>query len=170
MGAAYALETLGMALHKQGEHARVMPLLEESLGLFRDIGDQVGVALLLTDMGTVAEAHGSAAQAAQLYGEGLALAWKVGDKRRVAFCLEGLAAVAGPRRRHRAARLFGAAAALREAIGSPLPPAERAGYERSVAAARRGDQAAFVAAWSEGQSMPLEQVLGYALDQGQGDR
>ncbi len=36
----------------------------------------------------------------------------------------------------RTARLFGAAGALRDAIGTPLPPVERASYEHNMAGAR----------------------------------
>jgi DNA-binding NarL/FixJ family response regulator len=56
--------------------------------------------------------------------------------------------------------MWGAAEALREAIGTPLPPVERATYERSIAAARAqlGEEA-FAAAWQEGRTMTLEQVL-----------
>ena len=139
MGAAYALDTLGMARCKQGAHTQALRLLEESLLLFRELGDQFGVALLLTDMGGVALAQADAERAARLYGEGLELSWRIGDKRRAAFCLEGLAAAEVPRQARRAAYLFGAAAALRDAIGSPLPPSEQADYDRGLAAARAGD-------------------------------
>jgi predicted ATPase/DNA-binding XRE family transcriptional regulator len=163
MGAAYILDTLGMARCKQGGYAQAMQLLEESLVMFRELGDQFGIALLLTDMGGVAQAHADADQAARLFGEALALSWKIGDKRRVAFCLEGLATAAGARRRDRAAQLFGAAAALRDAIGAPLPPSEQADYELNLAAARAGDADTFAVAWSAGEAMTLEQAVEYAL-------
>ena len=150
MGAAYTLDTLGMARCKQGAYAQAMQLLEESLVMFRELGDQFGIALLLTDMGGVAQARDDADQAARLYSEALALSWKIGDKRRVAFCLEGLATAAGACRRLRAAQLFGAAAALRDAIGAPLPPSEQADYARNLAAARAGDAEAFATAWAAG--------------------
>ena len=52
-------------------------------------------------------------------------------------CLETLGKVAASQgTAERAARLWGAAAALREGAGAPLPPVERADHERSVAAAR----------------------------------
>ena len=58
------------------------------------------------------------------------------------------------------ARLWGAAESLREAYGVPLPPLYRTGYERAVAAARThlGEQV-FDAAWAQGRTMTLEQVL-----------
>ena len=60
----------------------------------------------------------------------------------------------------RAARLWGAAEALRETMGAGIWPVERALYERSVAAARAlFEERAFAAAWAEGRTMPLEQVL-----------
>jgi DNA-binding CsgD family transcriptional regulator len=57
-------------------------------------------------------------------------------------------------------RLWGAADALREAMGTPIPPVYRADYERSVAAARAQlGEKAFAAAWAEGRSMTPEQAL-----------
>ena len=59
-----------------------------------------------------------------------------------------------------AARLWGAAESLREAIGMPLPPVDRVDYERSVAAARAQlGEKTFVAAWEEGRTMTAEQAL-----------
>jgi hypothetical protein len=68
-------------------------------------------------------------------------------------------------RKQRAARLFGAAAALREAIGAPLPPVEHAAYDRSVAALRAAlPEAAFAAAWAEGRRMTVDQAIDTALE------
>src|SRR5437868_8140236 len=36
--------TLFRSEHKQGDHTRAARLLEESLSIFRDLGDQVGIA------------------------------------------------------------------------------------------------------------------------------
>lgn len=59
-----------------------------------------------------------------------------------------------------AARLWGAAGALREALGTPLPPVARADYERAVAAARTtSGERAFAVAWAQGRSMTPEQAL-----------
>ena len=57
-------------------------------------------------------------------------------------------------------RLWGAAESLRERCGVPLSPLERVYYEPAVAAARTQLGAkAFEAAWTEGRSMTLDQVL-----------
>jgi hypothetical protein len=63
-----------------------------------------------------------------------------------------------------AARLFGAAEALREAIGLSRQSDERAAYDRSVAAVRAQlESATFAAAWAEGHRVPLDQAISEAL-------
>ena len=80
-------------------------------------------------------------------------------------CLEGLARVAVAQgRMERAARLCGAAAALREDRGWPLPPAKRAKNDRTVAAARDAlGEEAFEAAWDRGHELSLEEAVRDAL-------
>ena len=64
----------------------------------------------------------------------------------------------------RAARLFGAAEALREAAGAPMPPIERGDYEREVTDVLDAlGEDTFTAAWAAGRAMPLEQAIAYAL-------
>ena len=56
--------------------------------------------------------------------------------------------------------MWGTAEALREAMGTPLPPVYRADYERAVAAARTQlGEKFFVTAWVQGHNMTLEQAL-----------
>jgi class 3 adenylate cyclase len=92
---------------------------------------------------------------------------QLADGRGVAVFLEGLAREAGVwGQAERAARLFGAAASLREALGTPRPPSEREDYEAHVTetGAQLGPQA-FAEAWIEGAAMTLEQALAYALEE-----
>lgn len=63
----------------------------------------------------------------------------------------------------RAARLFGAAAALLEAVGAPLYLPEQARYDEGVAAVRaQTGPGAFAAAWDQGRAMPLEEAVAEA--------
>ena len=80
--------------------------------------------------------------------------------------LEGLARVAlAQGRMERAARLCVAAAALREDIGWNLPPAKRAGHDRTVAAVRGAlGEEAFAAAWARGYALPLEEAITDAVN------
>ena len=79
-----------------------------------------------------------AAAAAQLQ-RSLALNAEIGYNQEVAPCLEGLAAIAAAGKDWQgAARLLGAAEAVREGIGVPLPSAERITHERLRAELRNG--------------------------------
>ncbi len=64
----------------------------------------------------------------------------------------------------RAARLFGAAHALRQKMGAPQPAGDHAFHERalSITKAELGESA-FNAAWAEGSSMSLESAAEFAL-------
>jgi hypothetical protein len=68
----------------------------------------------------------------------------------------------------RAAWLCRTAAALREYMGWPLPPAKRAEHERIVAATREAlGEVAFDAAWIRGHSLPLKEVIADTLSDGE---
>ena len=85
----------------------------------------------------------------------------MGQEIAILICLEGLARVTvAQERRERAAWLCGAAAALREDKGWPLPPAKRDEHERIVAAACRAlGEEAFEAAWARGHELSLEEAI-----------
>src|SRR5205807_9482260 len=112
-------------------------------------------------LGMVAHRHGDLGPARALLDESLALFRELGHKLEIARDVEGLAAVAVAQAQcERAARLFGAAEGLREAMGAPLPPADRAEHDRSVAAVRAAlVEEAFAAAWAAGRAMPLEEAI-----------
>jgi DNA-binding CsgD family transcriptional regulator len=79
--------------------------------------------------------------------------------------LEVLAWVAGARGEHtRAARLFGAADALRQTIGAPVPAFERADHTSALNATRTALGAArFAAATAEGRTLSAEDAVKLAL-------
>jgi DNA-binding NarL/FixJ family response regulator len=63
----------------------------------------------------------------------------------------------------RAAKLFGAAQALREAVGYQQPPSERAVQEPYLVAARSRLEESWEAALAQGRAMELEEAVKYAL-------
>ncbi len=166
LGVAHALNSLGCLLNSQGEHARAALVFEECLALFRESSVEWGITYALINM---AEAHLyqlDAAQAQPLFAEGLVLSQKLGHKGILAECLAGIAGAAGmTNQAEPAARLLGAAEILREIIGSTIPPAERANYERIVAIVRNQlDETTFERAWAEGRAMAIEQAVACALE------
>ena len=89
---------------------------------------------------------------------------EIGDRRMIAGGLAGIAGLAVAwAQPERAARLFGAAAALQEE-GTLLEPAYGAAREHWEAVAREalGD-AAFTASWSAGRTLHLEEALAEAI-------
>ncbi len=96
-----------------------------------------------------------------MYEESLELGWRTRLNHPVLLCLEGLAQVAVAQGRpERAAWLYGAAAAMREDRGWPLPPAKHAEHERTVAAARGAlGEEACEEVWARGHRLPLEEVI-----------
>ncbi len=109
--------------------------------------------------------RGDGEEAALRCRESLALLTKGGWKRESMECLEtmaGAATLLG--QSERAARLCGAADALRERLGTPLRPFEQAPHGQRVAAlqATLGEEA-FAAAWAEGQELSLELAFAEAL-------
>ncbi|MEV5596578.1 BTAD domain-containing putative transcriptional regulator [Streptomyces sp. NPDC052496] len=121
-----------------------------------------GTALILAELGFTAELRGDAATAHRLHLDGYAAAHATGDPRAVALALEGLAgarALAG--HPAHAARLLGHATAVRAAVGTPLPPAERWDVDRITARTREasGSDTAFTAAFEEGTTMTVEELV-----------
>ena len=144
----------------QGDAAQARTLLEESVMLYQEMGDRWHSARSLSGLARVEAIQGNYAAAVTLYKESLALCREMGSKN-IAPALEGLADVALRQGQPVwAAQLWGTAEMLREGIRMPLPPVERADYERAVDAARDhlGEQA-FTALWAEGRTMSLEHVL-----------
>jgi hypothetical protein len=135
--------------------------------LSRIAGDKRYVAIALNGLAKVMRALGEPARALALFRESLSLRKEMGTRRGIAESLEGLTAMAAETEGdyRKAARLFGAAEALRQAIGAPVPFVERADYDRNTAAVRAQlDEATFNAAWVEGRAMTMEQAIAYTLE------
>ena len=142
---------------------------------YREIGDRQGIAISLIQLARVVSFQGDHTAARRIYEEGLAIARETNHKWVIASCLEGLASIIlaqeqvgiplvgippGEQVILWAAQLWGAAVALREAVGVPIPFVERADYERSVSAARTQlGEATFAAAWAQGRTMTPEQAF-----------
>ncbi len=175
---AQVLNSLGDLARLEGEYTTAEQHYEESLALFREIDPQiVDVPAVLHNLGHVALVRGDYTCARRLFSESLTLHHRLENKAGMAESLAGLAGVLvhGPgetteegRQALQAARLFGASNALREAINAPMWPAERADYERNLAAAHAQlDEATWQASWAEGRAMPPEEAVAYALEMGE---
>jgi predicted ATPase/class 3 adenylate cyclase len=158
---ANCLYLSGVLALSKGDTAMARSQVEQALAIFQEMKLQHRTALSLYALAQVAEACGDSARSRALYEQGVVLASESGDKGTIPAGLEGLAATVAAQGNHVwAAHLWGAAEALRETIGTPLPPVDCAPYHRAVAAARTqlGEQA-FAAAWAQGHLLSPEQAL-----------
>jgi DNA-binding CsgD family transcriptional regulator len=119
----------------------------------------------LDNLGWAALWGGELGRARIQFGENLVLSKELGDKGTLLMSLEGLACVAGAEgESERAARLFGAAESLQEAVDYRLVPQERAVLEPYRASARsRLGAATWEQALTEGGAMGLDRAIAYAL-------
>jgi hypothetical protein len=140
-------------------------LYGEALASFRELGHQPGVADALTALADLAVDEGAVERALPLLAESLGILRRSGNQTVLANSLEAAARVASAYERwERAARLAGAATALREAIGVPAPRTEDDGYRCALAAAHSAlDDATFAAAHAAGRALPLEQAIAEGL-------
>lgn len=162
---ANMLNDLGVVARRRSEFDRAASLFDASLARARVSGNELGVARTLSNLGHVAADQGDHQRAIALYRESLELQADVGDLRGIAWSLERIPALpVAWQWPEQAARLFGAAAAARDAAGLPLPPAGRDWYDRAVAElqARLGE-ATLQAAWAAGRALPLSQAIAAGL-------
>ena len=155
----------GQLALEQGNMGKARTLLEQSMMLYKEIGNRKGMAHVLCLLGNVAAVQQDWARARALYKESLQEAKAVDDTFEIASCLEGMAGVVAAEGASLAnvlwaAQLWGAAEALRETMGAPIPLVERATYEERVAAARNSiGKRIFSAYWAQGRTMTPEQAL-----------
>ncbi len=163
--AALALVHLGVAAWGMGDVERAEQLCQQAVELQRPSRDSWGVSISLGYLGLIAGERGEYSRAAVAHRESLELRWQAGVWEDVAASFADLAALAmRVDRPEQAARLFGAADALREEAGRPavnLP--ERAIFERAEERARLalGDSS-FAQARAEGRALPREQAVSEA--------
>jgi hypothetical protein len=135
------------------------------LALYRQLGDQWGEALILGNNAAIREAEGNYMEACILARQSMRVSCGLNDKRSLSQGLDMLAGLISLEGEHeQAARLMGAAQALRDSIFAVIEPLNRSTYERWMAQVRANlDEATFTAAWAEGRLMTLEQAIEYAL-------
>ena len=138
-GVAWARHDLGLLARDHGDLGSAAELLRASLRDFRELGYPWAVAWSAWGLGTTLTAQGRIEEGCPLLAEALRIYTEVNDPRGIAQCLEALAHVASERAHYEsAARLIGAAAALRVQVAARQPDAEQArssAVERVIARA-----------------------------------
>jgi predicted ATPase/DNA-binding SARP family transcriptional activator len=182
---SYNLGNLGNVADNQGDYAAARAYHEQSLEIQRQIGDRKGIANSLNGLGKVAYEQGDYTAARAYSEQSLVIFREIGYRHGIANSLNAFAHLASAEAvaatdstgtattsSHMAdglrcaARLWGAAEALREELRAVLPPNEREEYERLVSQAREAlGEEAFAAAWEAGRAMTWEEAIAYALQE-----
>jgi predicted ATPase/class 3 adenylate cyclase len=155
---------LGLAAKHQGDLAEARRQHEAALAALAP-GDMPGVrAMLLGNLSGLIWEEGDRRRAAELAREALALDSELGNVSTLITSIENAAddALFGGQP-EAAARLLGAAAAMRKETNFVVDPYNREVHEASLARTREAlGKLAFAAAWREGESLPLEQAIAEA--------
>jgi predicted ATPase/DNA-binding CsgD family transcriptional regulator len=167
-GIVMSLINLAFMALKGGAYGQAASLCEEGLDLGRALGDKGLTANLLINQGLALLNSGDSGRAMELFQGSLVVHQEMGDKYHLHSDLMSLASAAVMEEKPiRAARLFGAAQALRKSTGIALVDVENGPfYERFVAEARSQiEEKAWERALQEGQAMSLQGATQYALSE-----
>ncbi|MGH8896269.1 MAG: BTAD domain-containing putative transcriptional regulator [Egibacteraceae bacterium] len=156
---------LGELALVEGDYTTAQTLMEKGLARAQEIDEAFLQAWTNNRLGRLAAARGDADAARSAYEEALGVGQRAGMPWHVAATLEGLAALDGVAGQpDHAARLLGAAEAIRAGIGAPRWPSLRDDHERVVGVVRAAlGETAFAAAQAEGRALTLAQAAALAL-------
>ncbi len=162
--AAWSLQELGLAAHYSGRYARAEEWFGDSMSLFRELGDYVGIASVLLYQGMTAHYQGDGSRAAALLLESLTLLQAAEDAVGTAQALLGLGLVARQQNDLvRAQASFQEALQIAQEQGARLEVAQcLEGMAGLACQQRRGQRAAQLFGAAEG----LRDLIGTELPHG----
>jgi non-specific serine/threonine protein kinase len=165
------LMALGDGAFLQADLDLATDCYQESLALCQEFGHAFCMARRQVRLGHVARMQGDYARARAHLLEGLVLARQVSDHWGVTMALAGLGSLAlAQAQPQQAARLLGATHALLTEFGAQFWTVDRVEYEAAVTQVRALlAPKDFAATWDDGRTMPLEHVIGHAIESLEGD-
>jgi non-specific serine/threonine protein kinase len=157
---AHTITGLGQVAMAMGDLADAQTWFEEALAVHQSGSGPSGVALGHLYLGQVRLAQGDHARAVASFRESLLVSTEAGAFRLAVRAVEGVASAVATHHPAQAARLLGAAAAMRERDDWPRDQLEVPVYEQVVATARtKLGEPAFAAAWENGKCLAWEDIL-----------
>ncbi len=163
LNVAIVLGNVGESALGVGAHERATEVLQRSLALARELGDSRQAEWSLAHLALASLLQGDTKRSRGLFAESLPYAFEATDRRALDVCfhgLAGLAAAAGAP--DRAARLWGAAEALRETLGDDPSPYQHSLEEAYLSKARVALGADYEALVAEGRELALEDAVDLA--------
>ena len=164
--AGLAHNNLGEVARRVGDPAMATAHYEEAYRLWQGSQEEFRARVAQSNLALSLLDSGEPAHAGALARDFLAWAGAEQNKWLVAIGLEALARVeAGSERPVWSARWFGAAEALHEELGRPLPESDLVYFTLAINTARHAlGEDAFAAAWNAGRALSVAEVVAEALD------
>ena len=144
----------------RGDYPQAEVRLQAAHAVLAGAGHHHGAARSLAALGSVALHEHRTADAVERLRESIELANRVGDRGIMAWALELLGDTLAETEPQRAARLLGAAEALREALESTLEGIELALHEQALASLEPADVRD---AWASGRALSPDDAAAFAL-------
>jgi predicted ATPase len=161
---AMCLSHLGDVAKARGDTQTARTMYERAIATSQGHGDRWAVALTLVDLGKLFVDQGEHQAAHQRFAQALGLAREMGYYLGIARGLDAFAHSATRRgQAERALRLAGAAAAIRQTLGTPMFPDEARELTRHLDHARHALGAAAAEAEKAGTMMSIEDAIEFAL-------
>jgi predicted ATPase/class 3 adenylate cyclase len=157
---------LGVYSRLQGRFDLAQHYFEEGLKIFKRLGHKGMTAVMTSEIAHTQRALGNFVEAKKTYQETIKVFQDHGNLPAVAHQLECFAMIAIVEAEpQRAAKLFGAADALRETTGHQRTDQEQGEHEQFISRLRSIlPEAEFKALWVDGRAMTMEQAIKYALE------
>ena len=143
---------------ERGDYDRARERFESARAQLTAVDNTYGVARALAALGAVALHERRLDDAVVLLCESIELASSMGDRENLVWALELLGVARAESDGELAARLLGAADALREVLGSKLEGIELTLHERALASLGSRE-----AAWSAGRELSPDEAAALAL-------
>ena len=165
-GSISAMHMVAAALRMEGHDGEAEKFYRETLASYVATGDRSRVAGEQYNLGCVYLHQERLAEAREMLTSALHEYREENDEAGMAYCVNGFAALAAVEKAPvRAAKLFGAAAAILDRLGITLDPDDQLDWDRYTAVARRQiERARFDRAFQEGRALSVDQAGAIALE------
>ena len=168
------LVKLGTLALDQGNYAAAQTIYEDVLADIEENGNKPNLAFIWSQLGEVALARGDYAAAQKLFQDSLPIFYAMQNKLGLAYDCLGVAAIAGltassPGAAQHAIHLAAAAESLFAALNTAIDLGFRQRSTPGIEAARKYlGEAAWAAAWTEGEKLTLEELVQLAMEEIEG--
>jgi tetratricopeptide (TPR) repeat protein len=165
-GVALQLNNLGEIAYYMKDFALALEYNKESVIMHREIGNKYGIAEALNNLVFISLECNDCEESWEKLEEALTIRKDIQDKEGIIHSLSaGTELNIKSGNLVKAAKLAGAADAMRETIGSPLMPYQMERYNETISLLKNklGEEA-FIKVWEEGKSMTMEEAVELALE------